>query len=127
VAVAWCFENEKSSRADRILDLLASAEAVVPPLWLPEVGNALLAGERRRRITAAEVSRSLRLLSSLNIRVGEVGPCGAVEDLVALARTHSLSVYDAAFLSLAMREGIALATLDRKLGRAACGAGVRLV
>jgi predicted nucleic acid-binding protein len=62
IAVTWCFEDEDSAQADRILALLASREALVPPVWLIEVGNALLAGARRTRITVAEISRSLKLL-----------------------------------------------------------------
>ncbi|MGO9096198.1 MAG: type II toxin-antitoxin system VapC family toxin [Bryobacteraceae bacterium] len=124
VALAWCFEDEQSAQADRILDLLASATAMAPALWPIEVGNALLVAERRRRITAAGVSSSLRLLGSLRIRIDDAGPSLNSEDLVVLARSQNLSVYDAVFLRLAMREGIPLATLDRSLARAARRAGV---
>ena len=51
VALAWCFEDEASAAADKVLDLLHTAEAVAPAIWPIEVGNALLAGERRKRIT----------------------------------------------------------------------------
>ena len=124
VALAWCFEDETSRAGDRILDLLESAEAIVPVVWPTEVGNALLAGERRRRITAAGVSRSLALLRSLNIRLDDSDPRLQVDDWVTLARSHSLSVYDAAYLAVAIREGVPLATFDRALARAAGRAGV---
>jgi predicted nucleic acid-binding protein len=127
VALAWCFEDETSPAGDRILDLLESAEAIVPVVWPTEVGNALLAGERRRRITAAGVSRSLALLRSLNIRLDDSDPRLQVDDWVTLARRHSLSVYDAAYLAVAIREGVPLATFDRALARAAGQAGVRLL
>ena len=127
VALAWCFEDESSSTADAILDLLVSSEAIVPAIWPVEVGNALLAGERRKRITSAETARSLELLRSLNIHLDDAGLGLGVDDLVALARSHKLSVYDAAYLSLAMREGIPLATLDRSLARAAQRAGISLL
>jgi predicted nucleic acid-binding protein len=127
VALAWCFEDESSARADRILDLLVSATAVVPAIWPIEVGNALLAGDRRKRISPAGISRSLRLLRSLNVRLDDAGPSLDAQDLVALARSQNLSVYDAVFLSLAMREGIPLATLDRTLARAARRAGVSVL
>ena len=127
VTLAWCFEHESSSTADAILDLLVSLEAIVPAIWPVEVGNALLAGERRKRITPAETARSLELLRSLNIHLDDAGLGLGVDDLVALARSHKLSVYDAAYLSLAMREGIPLATLDRSLARAAQRAGISLL
>jgi predicted nucleic acid-binding protein len=124
VALAWCFEDESSEAADAILDLLASAEAIVPATWPVEVGNALLAGERRKRITPAGIARSLGLLGELDVRVEEAGMHSSLGDLVALARSAKLSVYDAAYLFLAMREGVPLATLDRALGEAARKAGV---
>lgn len=127
VALAWCFEDESSPTADAILDLLVSSEAIVPAIWPVEVGNALLAGERRKRITPAEIARSLELLCSLNIRLDDARLGLGVDDLVALARSQKLSVYDAAYLSLAMREGIPLATLDRALARAAQRAGISLL
>jgi predicted nucleic acid-binding protein len=127
VALAWCFEDEHSAQADRILDLLISATAMVPAIWPIEVGNALLAAERRKRITPAGVSSSLRLLGSLRIRLDDAGPSLNSEDLVILARSQNLSVYDAVFLRLAMREGIPLATLDRSLARAARRAGVSVL
>jgi len=99
----------------------------VPAIWPVEVGNALLAGERRKRITPAETARSLELLRSLNIHLDDAGLGLGVDDLVALARSHKLSVYDAAYLSLAMREGIPLATLDRSLARAAQRVGISLL
>jgi len=127
LALAWCFEDESSSTADAILDLLVSSGAIVPAIWPVEVGNALLAGERRKRITPAETARFLELLRSLNIHLDDAGLGLGVDDLVALARSHKLSVYDAAYLSLAMREGIPLATLDRSLARAAQRAGISLL
>jgi predicted nucleic acid-binding protein len=125
--LAWCFEDEHSVSADKILDLMAVSEAVVPAIWPLEVANALLAGERRKRITEAEVSRRLSLVAELNIRVDEAGTSAGVNELVALARSVKLSVYDAAYLWLAMREGLPLATLDSALRLAARRVGVRLL
>ena len=127
VALAWCFEDETSAAADRILDLLTSSEAIVPAIWPVEVGNALLVGERRQRIKPAETARSLELLRSLNIHLDDAGPRLETASLVTLARSHRLSVYDAAYLSLAMREGLPLATLDRALAEAARRAGITLL
>ncbi len=127
VALAWFFEDESSPAADRVLDLLAGSEAIVPVIWPVEVGHALLAGERRKRIKPAATARALDQLRSLNIRVEDADSRLEVDRLVDLARSEKLSVYDAAYLSLAMREGLPLATLDRKLERAAETIGVRLL
>lgn len=125
--LAWCFEDEHSVSADKILDLMAVSEALVPTIWPLEVANALLAGERRKRTTEAEVSHRLSLVAELNIRVDEAGTYAGVNELVALARSVKLSVYDAAYLWLAMREGLPLATLDSALRLAARRVGVRLL
>jgi predicted nucleic acid-binding protein len=109
------------------LDRLTSAEAIVPEIWRIEVASALLAAERRKRITAAGVSSSLRLLFSLNIQVDDAGLPTGLQDLISLARSHRLSIYDAVFLALAMREGVPLATLDRALAHAALRAGVSVL
>jgi predicted nucleic acid-binding protein len=126
VAVAWCFEDESNHAADQILDLMVKAEAVVPVTWTVEVSNALLAGERRRRSRPADTARALDLLGSLNIRVDEE----AVPEpgqLVSLARSEKLSVYDALYLWVAIRKGLPLATLDGGLKRASRSAGVKLM
>lgn len=127
VALAWCFEDETSSTADRVLDSLESSEALVPAIWPIEVGSALLAGERRKRITAPEISTSLALLRKLNIQLDPEGLQTGVGELVRIARSNRLSVYDAAYLALAMREGLPLATLDKPLAKAARSVGVRLL
>ena len=127
VAVAWCFEDENSTRADGILELFITASAIVPAIWPVEVGNALLVGERRKRIKPAEVSQSLERLRCLDIRIAAGDPRADVRDLVALARSEKLSVYDAAYLFLAMREGVPLATMDRTLEHSARRIGVQVL
>ncbi len=126
VAVAWCFEDESNRDADQVLGLMLNAEAVVPVTWTVEVSNALLAGERRRRSGPAETSQALGLLASLNIHVDEEA-APEPGQLVSLARSEMLSVYDALYLSLAIRKGLPLATLDRGLKRASRSAGVMLM
>jgi predicted nucleic acid-binding protein len=126
-ALAWCFEDERSVGADRILDLMAVSEALVPAMWSLEVANALLAGERRKRFTESEVSHRLNLLAELNIRTDGASSPAGVNELVALARSVKLSVHDAAYLWLAMREGLPLATSDSALRQAARRVGVRLL
>jgi predicted nucleic acid-binding protein len=126
IVMAWCFEDEASDYADAVLDALgARAEASVPAIWPLEVGNVLVTAERRGRITAADAGRFVDLLGRMPIRVVSDTPDRVLTRDVALAREHGLSVYDASYLQLAMREGAALATGDARLTAAAQRAGVR--
>jgi predicted nucleic acid-binding protein len=83
------------------------------------VVNVLLAAERRNYISEADSVRFINLLSDLPILVQQEGPEKAMKDLLALARAHELSSYDASYLDLAMKKGLPLATLDRKLRESA--------
>jgi predicted nucleic acid-binding protein len=124
VAVAWCFEDESSAASERVLDLLsAGGEALVPSIWPLEVANALLVAERRGRIAMARVTALLQRIAGLPISVDAADTRRAFEQILPLARQQSLTQYDAAYLELAMRREVPLATLDHKLGEAAEGAG----
>lgn len=128
VTLAWCFEDEWARPAEAILDLLESREALVPPLWLLEVGGALLGAERRNRLATAEVTYFLELLRSLPIHLIEgLERERAWGEILHLARTYQLSTYDATYLDLAMRNGLPLATLDHALQQAAAQVGVALL
>ena len=125
LAMAWCFEDEATDQTDAVLDRLRTESAIVPALWSLEVANVLLVAERRGRIREAEVTRFVALLGQLPIEIRDDVP--RVTDLVGLGRTHQLSAYDAAYLHLAERAGVPLATLDAGLRRAAAAAGVPLL
>lgn len=127
VTMAWCFPEEGGSHALAVLQSLRNAEAVVPAIWPLEVGNALLVAERRRRLLAADAVRFLGLLDGLAIEVDSFSAGRALRTTLPLARERGLSLYDAAYLELAMREDLPLATLDEKLKRAAKAAGVQLL
>lgn len=124
-ALAWAFDDECDDRAIQLLESLRSAEARVPHIWGLEVANALVMAERRGRIAADQSRRFMRLLLDLPIAVEPVERRRPLEELPRLARTHGLSSYDAAYLDLALRYGIPLATRDQALLRGAVEAGVR--
>jgi predicted nucleic acid-binding protein len=126
VTMAWCFENESNAYARAVLTSIPRGPAVVPPLWLLEVANVLLVAERRRRIARAAVSRFLELLGELPVVVAEPEGLAGVATIVTLARELGLSAYDAAYLHLARRERMPLASRDRALRAAAEAAGVAL-
>ncbi len=126
-ALAWCFKDEDSADADRAQQVLAESAALVPWIWHAEVANGLLAGERRKRIDATDLERSLVLLRAFDIRTDSDDLAGRLLEIIQLARPHRLSFYDAVYLDLAIRERLPLATVDTALARAAQAVGVSLV
>jgi predicted nucleic acid-binding protein len=127
VALAWCFADEQSDRADGWLSRLASGHAVAPAIWPLEVANGLRNAERRGRLGPGEFSEASTLLLSLPVRVEAVSTVDALGDVADLARRLDLSAYDAAYVALASRRGLPLATLDGRLREAGARAGVELL
>jgi predicted nucleic acid-binding protein len=124
ITACWAFSDEDHPDANSAFERMRVEEGAVPCLWWFEVRNILVVNERRRRITESETAAFLLNLSRLRIRVDRVPNEGTI---LRLARTHRLSVYDAAYLELAQREGLPLATLDVDLQKAAAGEGVALL
>jgi predicted nucleic acid-binding protein len=124
IVMAWHFADEADSYADRVARDLAKGAAIVPAIWPLEVANVLAIGERRGRSTPAQAARLLRSLAALPIAVDPDTNRHAWESTLALARARGLSAYDAAYLDLALRRGLPLATLDDRLRAAAIAAGV---
>jgi predicted nucleic acid-binding protein len=126
VTLAWCLDDEQSEYADVILTRVSKDSATVPSVWPIEVANGLVIAERRGRLSVAEIPRLHSLLSTFPIEAEEPALEAALGPIISLARTYDLSAYDASYLELAMREGIALATLDDALRAAANQAGIEL-
>lgn len=126
VAMAWCFDDEATPYTDGVRDRLAEMRAVVPAIWPLEVANATLVGERRTRLDEARSTRFFGLLGGLPIVVDDETGGNAFGEIVHLARAYQLSAYDAAYLELAIRRGLPLATLDDGLKAAARAVGVML-
>lgn len=127
IALCWCFEEEATAATDQVLEDLRRNVAVVPSHWFLEVTNVLSLSERGRRMTVADVSEFIELLEALNFETDEEGPRHAFGRILGLARSERLTAYDAAYLELAMRLGVPLATKDRKLGEAAERLGVPVI
>ena len=119
VVMSWCFEVEGNSYEEAVLESLESGETFVPAIWPLEVGNVLLAAERKKRLSQAAVVRFLALLGGLPITVEQETPERMLKEIVSLAREHGLSTYDASYLDLAMRLDLPLATFDASLTMAA--------
>ena len=125
MAFAWVLPNQASSEAEALLERIKTgAGGVVPSFWFLEVANGLLVAERRRILTAPERRLSLDWLSSLALAVDEENPRTAFGRTSALAEQYGLSVYDAAYLELALRRNLPLGTRDRALHSAAGRSGI---
>jgi predicted nucleic acid-binding protein len=122
--MAWCFEDEVDAYADSVLDVLRNGRAFVPALWPYEVANVLLGAERRRRLRRAGSASFLELLAALPVEVQGPEGISSIGMLTDLGREFHLSAYDLAYLALAMRERLPLATRDTRLRAIARAAGV---
>lgn len=118
VALAWLLPDEGSEAVDALADRLARASAHVPPIWPLEVRNALLVAARRGRIKDADVDRLVAILSELPIEIDRESDDDALSRILAIARRFGLTTYDAAYLELAERRSLPLATLDARLAKA---------
>ncbi len=118
VALSWCFPDESNEYAQDVFRRLSADDAVAPAIWPFEAANALVVGSRRGRITVEQAREGIRLLAKVGVKLDsavELTSRSALE----LAVVHGLSVYDAAYLALAQRLNVPLATADQKLQRAA--------
>lgn len=127
-ALGFLMPDDRSPTALAALDALDDGvPAFVPAHWRLEVANGLLTAERRKRITQADASEALQALFSLPVEIDEETARHVSGETVALARQYRLTVYDAAYLELAMRRGATLATGDAAMAKAARAAGVRVL
>lgn len=122
VSAAWFLPDEATPATEAALQATASRELWVPALWLLEIGNLLLSAQRRKRINADKRRELALAASALRLRVDREPV--AIPVLDELAARHGLSAYDAAYLELALRRGLPLATRDAALAAAMAKAGV---
>lgn len=127
IVLAWCFEDEHTPSADRVLERLAHEPAVAPAIWPLEIANAFRSAERRGRLAIADVARLREGLLALPVTVEPTPLSSALGDVTEFARAAGLSAYDAAYLALAAARGLPLATADDRLAEAARLAGVAVV
>lgn len=127
IVAAWLLPGQKNDAIDRILTRVAEEGALVPGVWRIEVLNMLLMAERRRRIAGSDRARALAIVGQLPIDVDLETSDRAWAETASLAARFRLTAYDAAYLELAHRAGLPLATLDDDLRAAAAKLGVPLV
>ena len=127
ITMAWCFADETTPGSSRVLDRLEDETALVPAHWFLEVTNVLAMAEKRKRMTAAKSAEFLSLLGTLDIEVDDEAAGRAFDHLLPLCRSHGLTSYDAAYLELAIRRRLPLASLDDELRKGARALGVELL
>ena len=127
VTMAWVYADEMSRPVREVFDQVTESGAWVPSLWRLEIANVLEMGVRRGRHDAAFLEMTLADLTLLPIQVDPDTNDRAWGATIRLAERHRLTVYDAAYLELALRRGLPLATLDRELRVAAKAEDVTLL
>ena len=126
ITVAWCFEDEATDATESLLRRLLTEGGLAPGHWPFEVANALRSGERRGRLDDVKLSTARSLLEALPVDVAPADIRVAL-GVVDIARSHDLSVYDAAYLGLAAARNLGLATVDQRLAAACRTAGVMVI
>ena len=129
ITMRWLLETENAGDqeyAEKVMATLAQVDAIVPNLWHLEVCNVTVRSERRGDIDPGQSEGFLAQLENLPIYVDPLTANQVFSRTLGLARIYSLSSYDAAYLELAIREGLPLATLDDALMKAARKANVNL-
>jgi predicted nucleic acid-binding protein len=124
VTMAWLLPDEESKLSKRALSIVARDGALVPALWFYEIQNALLIAARRKRVDGAFVKAALQTLRKLDITASPVRGFGHE---FAIAQPAGLTVYDAAYIAVALDHRAMLATLDDKLATAAATHGIALL
>ena len=124
-ALGFLLKDEQSPDALKSLEIIESGiPTFVPAHWSVEVANGLVTAERRKRASQADITEALNLVAALPVIADDETAQRAGSDTAALARQYGLTIYDAAYLELAMRRGASLATNDHALAKAAKAAGV---
>lgn len=112
--------DENTPSREVLFRLMARSNVIfVPQHWSLEISNALLSAYRRKRLDSSALTRALELAESITVTVDTETAKRAPKQIFALAKEHTLSLYDAAYLELAMRRNGCLCTLDEALQRAA--------
>lgn len=127
VAASWLFEDERTPALVALQEQLRLDSAAVPWLWFLEIANALHQAERRGRVGEDQILPFLEFIGRIELEVDSEAARRAFDFILPLCRGYALTAYDAAYLDLAIRRSLPLATLDDDLRRAAKKAGVALL
>lgn len=124
ITLSWCFSDEATPLTKSLLKKVEEDIAYVPNLWPLELGNVLVMAAKKKRINYAQMIEFISLLNDLNIEIDNQTCNKAFHEILSLAHSEGLTTYDAAYLELAMRLGLPLATKDKQLRDTASRMGV---
>jgi predicted nucleic acid-binding protein len=127
LVLSWCFRDEQTSLSTHVLKLLKTDRAIAPALLPFELASGLRIAERRGRITSEEQQIFLEILQRLPIAIDERPLVWLCQQIIPVSQRYGVTAYDAAYLELAIREGLPLATLDTQLQLAADKAGIQVL
>ena len=123
VAIGWLLDDERTTSSLQWLDQLRYQRALVPVLFWLEVGNALHVAVRRKRLAQPPLT-VFDSLRRLPITIDTESPANTAREAIGLAARYDITVYDSAYLELALRTRASLATHDAALAAAARQAGI---
>jgi predicted nucleic acid-binding protein len=128
VVLAWCFEDEATAWTDSLLNRLYAGQVlIVPAHWPSEVANGLLFAFRRQRIPAGRAELFWDQLAKLPIEAEPALSPVLAKQVLSIANRFVLTAYDAAYVELALRRQLPLATLDSRMIAAATNTDIQLI
>jgi predicted nucleic acid-binding protein len=127
ITMAWCFEDEATPATEEVLDQVVERNALVPSVWRFEVGNALQMAIRRKRITEIFRDDALAKLLAMPITVDPETDAYVWTTALRLSERFGLTLYDAAYVELAQRRNLPLASLDQEMRAAASALNIELL
>jgi len=127
ITMAWCFEDEATPATEDVLDQVVETTAAVPTIWRFEVGNALQMAIRRKRITKIFRDDALAKLLAMPITIDTETDAHAWTTALRLSERFRLTLYDAAYVELAQRRSLPLASLDQEMRAAALALNIQLL
>lgn len=128
MTMAWLFEDESTKKSEQLLTRISEGESAwVPALWHWEVSNILLVAQRKKRITRSQAVGFIEMLKVLPIYIENKAMQQALETTFELAHENQLSSYDAAYLEIALRKQLPIASLDKQVIRTAKELGIAVL
>ncbi len=127
MTMSWFFEDEADAYADRAMDRLNAGGAIVPQIWNYEIVNALIVGEKNKRLERTQSQGILKRLRKLPIVIDKLQPNETMAEILLLSGKYKLSAYDAAYLELAVRLALPVATRDNVLAKSVIASGLQLL
>jgi predicted nucleic acid-binding protein len=124
MALSWFFQDEATPYTTSVRKGLNTGSALIPPLWHYEIVNTLYIGWKRERCTMNEILKWIKRLDNLPIIATAIEPRGMMNDWIALAIKHEITVYDASYLLLSWEAGLPIASLDNNVIKVALSLGI---